>query len=173
MRKSAVVALVLALLEAVMPGHDQLLAQDGGFPPLPILYRGEVYVDGELLLEEAELTVRVGDWESRPATVQQDGSFLALIAGPPSITYVDQPITFHLRGMEATYRSTFPLMGQPRSEELRLEFGETAPPTESRTDGTEEDGGLDAPWATLVALFGGGAVLVVVLNVALRRLLRR
>ena len=97
-------------------------------PPLPIIYGGEVYVNDVLLMGDTELTVRVGDWESRSVPVR-NGKFLALIAGPPNLTYVDQPITFHLNGMEAVQRFVFPLQGAPSSERIRLEFDSIAEPT--------------------------------------------
>ncbi len=189
------------LTAGLLVGLATVQAQDGGIPPLPVIYGGEVYVDGVLLAEEAELTVRVGDWESRPALVQ-DGRFLALIAGPPSVAYVDQPITFHLNGMEAIQRFVFPFQGVPSSETVRLEFGSPAEPTATPTmepeptatlepmptatqeqpaeqatpspeaDADDTGDGLDIPWATLAVLLGGGAVLLMVLNLVFRRSLR-
>ena len=168
-RKRVLVA-ALAILGAILLGQGTVVAQEDGPPPLPILYQGEVYSDGELLREEAQLTVRVGDWESRSVTVQ-DGKFQGLVAGPPGPRYIGQPITFHLGGVEASYRSTFPLLGEPRSEEVRLEFAHVAATAEPQDASPEEDSVLDVPWAALAGMLAGGAVLVVVLSVALRRFL--
>ena len=193
---------VALLMAGLLIGLATVQAQDGGVPPLPVIYGGEVYVDGVLLMEEAELTVRMGDWESRPVTVQ-DGKFLALVAGPPGVEYVDQPITFHLNGMEAVQQFVFPLQGAPSSETVRLEFGSpivepTATPTmepeptatleptptatqeqpaEQATPSPEADAGdtedgFNIPWATLAVLLAGGIVLLVVLNLVFRRSLR-
>ena len=158
---------------------------EGGAPPLPIVYQGEVYVDGQLLTEAAELTARIGDWESRPATVQ-DGAFDALVVGPPSVAYVGRDITFHLGELVASQQFTFSLLTQPSFEPLRLDFTRPAEqqtpapspeeaavePTATPVEVPLADDGLAVPWAVLGGLLAGGAVLVVVLNRIARRWLR-
>ena len=76
-----------------------IAAQDGGPPPLPIIYDGQVFLDGELI-GDGTLTARVGDWVSDEVPVV-DGAFRCarcLILGPPRFSYVGQQVTFHLAG---------------------------------------------------------------------------
>jgi hypothetical protein len=110
-------------------GWVPLQAQEGGFPPWPVIYQGEVYVDGVLLEADAQLTVRVGDWESSPVVVRR-GTFLNLVAGPPSHAYDNERITFHLSGMNvqpALQQFQFQVREEPLARTLRLEFGENVP----------------------------------------------
>ena len=84
-------------------------------------------------MQEGTLTVRVGDWESpRPVPVS-DGVFecgeACLIAGPPSLAYLDLPVTFHLDGeWQATLSFTYPYLGTPCLVEVELLFGDNAGP---------------------------------------------
>ena len=180
----ATAALLALLLPAAALAQED--GQEGGAPPLPIVYDGEVYVDGELLQEEAELTVMIGDWESRPATVA-DGKFEALVVGPPSVAYVGREMTFHLQDLTASQRFSFSLLTEPSFEPLRLDFSRpaTAEPTpavtpEQPTPGpvaTPVEAGptapdLNIPWVAFGALVAGGAVLVVALNWLARPWLR-
>ena len=118
-------ALTLGLLSGAL---DRAFAQEGGFPPFPVLIAGEVYVDGELLSEPATLTARIGDWESRPVDVT-DGSFgvppgIPVVVGPPRFDYVGQLVTFHLNGeLEASFSFEFEALGEPAFRQVRLEFG--------------------------------------------------
>jgi hypothetical protein len=174
----AAVVLLAALLAPSMA-----LAQEGGPPGLPVIYSGEVYVDGQLLAEESQLTARVGDWESQPVAVR-DGKFELLVAGPPSVAYVGRDVTFHLRDMVASQQFIFPLLTQPTVETLRLDFSLPASqpaaspeeavvvPVTTSVEAPAGDEGPDIPWATLAGLLVGGSVLVVVLNWAARRWLR-
>ena len=123
----AILVAALAMLIAIWPG--QAHAQEGGAPPWPILYSGEVYFNDVLLQGNAQLTVRVGDWESKPVPVV-DGRFRCadpcLIAGPPSQTYIGQRVTFHLSGEhEASHSFDFPTLPQPASETIHLYFEES------------------------------------------------
>ncbi|MEX2598098.1 MAG: hypothetical protein WD533_00410, partial [Dehalococcoidia bacterium] len=89
-------------------------AQGESAPPWPLLYQGEVYVDGEPLSGNAVLTVRVGDWESKEVPVT-GGTFRCadpcLIAGPPDSSYIGEPVTFHLNGEHQAARTfAFPAL---------------------------------------------------------------
>ena len=104
--------------------------------PLPIIFEGTVELDG-LPVAEGELTVRIGDWESRAVPVV-DGAFKCaaqcLIAGPPGFEYVDQQLTFHLDGRhEGDVAFAFPNLGEPDQRRVELRFGSppipTPPPT--------------------------------------------
>ncbi len=136
------VAGVLAAAALAMLGAPGGEAQAQDIPSGPIIYQGEVYLDGALLEGEGQLIVRVGPWKSDPVVVQE-GRFLNLLAAPPSFAYAGERISFHLRGMEAHQRFTFPLLAEPRSETVRLDFGELleapADPTPTATEAPEAD----------------------------------
>ena len=125
-------ALALALAVAALLGGNAALAQDQSIPPWPILFQGTALLNGEPV-QEGTLTVRVGDWESpKPAPVS-DGVFecgtACLIAGPPSLAYLDLPVTFHLDGeRQATLSFTYPYLGTPCLVEVELLFGDDAGP---------------------------------------------
>ena len=149
----AVTLVVVAGVLGAMP----LQAQEGGFPPWPVIYQGEVYVDGVLLEADAQLTVRVGVWESNPVVVRE-GSFLNLVAGPPSRAYDGEPITFHLSGVDgqpSQQQFRFQVREQPLAQTLRLEFGEGVP---LPTAAAPEDEG-DTPWGLVLGLVVGFVVL--------------
>ena len=157
----------LAFLLWVSPTH----AQTDGPPPLPIVYQGAVYVDGVALAEDAELTVRVGDWESTPAPAR-NGEYINLIVGPPNLDYIGEEVSFHLDGLVAEQRLIFPSLGEPRFELLRLDFtsleGEGPLQEETPTDVAQPDGdGGGFPWVPVVGGALGGVALLVAL-VALR-----
>ena len=130
------VALALALAVAALLGGNAALAQDQdqdqSIPPWPILFQGTALLNGEPV-QEGALTVRIGDWESpRPVPVS-DGVFecgaACLIAGPPSLAYLDLPVTFHLDGeWQATLSFTYPYLGTPCLVEVELLFGDDAGP---------------------------------------------
>ncbi len=160
-------AAALVLLLSVTPA----LAQTVGPPPLPVVYQGAVYLDGEALSRDAELTVRVGDWESGPVPVR-DGAYINLVVGPPSPDYIGEEVTFHLGGLRAEQRFAFPSLGQPRFETLRLDFtaieGETSLPLAGPEPPEEDTSGF--PWLAVVGgALGGLALLLIVLPAALRR----
>ncbi len=170
---AALAAGFAALVMSPPPAHAQ-----GGLPaPFPIVYQGEVYVDGVLLQDqETELTLRIGDWESRPALFGSQGELLSLVAGPPDRSYIGETITFHMDGMEASQEFVFPSLGRPRRDIIRLEFSTTdAPPNPVETptpEGTAEDGGSSFPWAAVaggVAIAGVALALLAVLALRLWR----
>ena len=125
-------ALTLALAVAALLGGNAALAQDQSIPPWPILFQGTALLNGEPV-QEGTLTVRVGDWESPRPTPVSDGIFdcgaACLIAGPPSLAYLDLPVTFHLDGeRQATLSFTYPYLGTPCLVEVELLFGDDAGP---------------------------------------------
>ena len=125
-------ALTLALAVAALLGGNAALAQDQSIPPWPILFQGTALLNGEPV-QEGTLTVRVGDWESPRPTPVSDGIFdcgaACLIAGPPSLAYLDLPVTFHLDGeRQATLSFTYPYLGTPCLVEVELLFGDDAWP---------------------------------------------
>jgi hypothetical protein len=105
-------------------------AQDSSIPPWPLLFRGTVQMDGAPVAG-GQLRVRVADWESRPVLVV-DGRFdcaaECLIAGPPSLAYIGEPVTFHL---DDTYLGdvsfAFPAGATPQQLEVDLAFHSTNP----------------------------------------------
>ena len=125
-------ALALALAVAALLGGNAALAQDQSIPPWPILFQGTALLNGEPV-QEGTLTVRVGDWESPIPVPVRDGVFdcgaACLIAGPPSLAYLDLPVTFHLDGeWQATLSFTYPYLGTPCLVEVELLFGDDAGP---------------------------------------------
>ena len=124
-------ALALALGIAALLGGNAALAQDS-IAPWPILFQGTALLNGEPV-QEGMLTVRVGDWESPTPVPVHDGVFMCgagcLIAGPPSLAYLDQPVTFYLDGAwQATLSFTYPYLGTPCLVEVELLFGDDAGP---------------------------------------------
>ncbi|MEX2431669.1 MAG: hypothetical protein WD645_07105 [Dehalococcoidia bacterium] len=111
---------------------ERAAAQGGSPPPLPVLFSGEVHLDGELLDGPGSLTARAGDWESAPVPVE-NGSFTCpnscLIVGPPDTSYVGEQVTFHLTGpeldgeYEADYTFEFPNASSPDIQQVELQFG--------------------------------------------------
>ena len=131
-------ALALALAVAALLGGNAALAQeeeqdqDRSIPPWPILFQGTALLNGEPV-QEGTLTVRIGDWESPKPVPVSDGVFecgaACLIAGPPSLAYLDLPVTFHLDGgWQATLSFTYPYLGTPCLVEVELLFGDDAGP---------------------------------------------
>ncbi len=145
--------------------------------PLPILFEGTVELGG-LPVAEGELTVRIGDWESRAVPVV-DGAFACaahcLIAGPPGFEYVDQQVTFHLDGRhEGDVAFAFPNLGEPDQRRVELRFSSpptstpTPTPTPEPTLGSLGVGRLSALAAIVVALGVAAAVGTAVVRRRLR-----
>ena len=125
-------------LLAMSIGAPAADAQEGGPPPLPMLFDGNVFRDGEPVAS-GTLTVRVGDWEGDAVPVV-DGAFTCanpcLIAGPPSQRYIGELVTFHLDGGEpASYSFPFPNAGMPSSLRIDLVFGLVPTPSPTATVG--------------------------------------
>ena len=125
LRPGVAVALALLVLAAGLGGSAY--AQEVGFPPWPIVFEGEVCAGGEPVAS-GTLTLRVGDWESKPVQVDH-GVFrcaaACLVAGPPSGSYVGLPVTFHLDGERvASYTFDFPQMDTPDRRRIELAFPE-------------------------------------------------
>jgi hypothetical protein len=153
-------------------------ATGGGIPPLPTVYQGQVYVDGDLYQKgDDQLTVKIGDWIGRAVPIK-DGNFENLIAGPPNIGYVGMDTTFHLGELVGTQMIPFSMLTEPSFEPLRIDFVsalvQVSDSTATSTAGDvlpagtavviPEAGGLQVPWLILILLFSGGGLLVVMLN---------
>ena len=156
MYRSTSVAVVLVAMLALVSA-DGVSAQADGPPPLPIIYQGEVFLDGEPVAN-GTLRARIEDWETDAVPIV-DGSFRCadpcLLVAPPDPAYVGSKVTFHLDGFEspATFSFDFPDLAEPRSETVRLFF--------------ETDGGGGFPWlwallavAAVVVAGGGGYVAI-------------
>ncbi len=153
----AVALALLALAALAGTAHAQQ-----GVPPWPILFEGEVYAGGEPVVS-GMLTLRVGDWQSKPVQVDH-GVFrcavACLVAGPPSRSYVGLPVTFHLDGERvASYTFDFPQMDTPDRRRIELVFPE-AP-------------GGGAPALVVVLAVGVGLLLAAGAGYAVRRRYRR
>jgi hypothetical protein len=153
-----IVALFLLMALAIVVGATAVAAQGTEPPPLPIIYQGEVFLDGEHV-GSGMLSARVGDWTSDFVPVT-DGMFRCadpcLLVGPPKAIYVGEKVTFHLEGIEfpATFSFEFPNLSEPRSDTVQL-FFETIP--SEGTGGTLIAVGI----AALVIAVGGGGFLAV------------
>ena len=189
----AVGAAMVLLPSAYVAAQDE---PPGPPPSLPILFDGEVLVNGEPPTGPAELVARVGDWETNPVAVEE-GAFRSLIVAPPDISYAGETVTFHLlvasaggpSDLQASYTFEFPLLEEPRLESVTLEFQaqaeEPAPaptPAEAAEPAGEagtapaavvEEQGIDVPWLAILLAFASGGVAVVVLNLLLAWLRRR
>jgi hypothetical protein len=101
-------------------------AQEGGWPPWPIVYEGTVELDGERL-ESGMLRVQLGDWVSSEVPVL-DGRFACadscLILGPPTFDYIGAEVSFHLSGLErpASLEFEFPALDEPERRTVALQF---------------------------------------------------
>jgi len=119
---------LLVILTAMQLLAAPAYAQDGSIPPWPIIYDGQVYLDGKLI-HEGMLTAHVGDWASAEVPIVEGVFHCAapcLIVGPPDFSYLGQPVTFHLRGIAepASYTFAFPAMQSPLRESVDLFFGD-------------------------------------------------
>lgn len=119
---------LLMILAAVQLLAAPAFAQDGGIPPWPIIYDGQVYLDGRLI-HEGMLTAHVGDWVSAEVPIAGGVFHCAapcLIVGPPDFSYVGQSVTFHVEGIAepASYTFAFPVMESPLRESVDLFFGD-------------------------------------------------
>ena len=151
---SSLLLALLVLAALVGTAHAQ---QD--FPPWPILFEGEVRAGGEPVASGA-LTLRVGDWESKPVQVDHGVFRCCLIAGPPSGSYVGLPVTFHLDGERvASYTFDFPRMDTPDRRRIELVFPELP--------------GGGAPALAVVLAVGVGLLLAAGAGYAVRRRYRR
>ena len=120
MRMKLAPPLVTLLTMLVLSGVAH--AQEGDFPPLPILFEGEVHAGGEPVAS-GTLTLSVGDWESKPVQVENGVFRCCLVAGPPSGSYIGLPVTFHLDGERvASYTFDFPQMETPDQRSVERVF---------------------------------------------------
>ena len=139
----------LVAVLSVMAGATSVAAQADEPPPLPIIYQGEVFLDGDAVAN-GTLRGRVGDWESAAVPVT-DGTFRCadpcLLVAPPTVDYVGQEVTFHLDDAEfpATLKFKFPNLPEPRYDTVQL-FFETTP-------------SANIPWLWILAGLGGLAVV--------------
>ena len=120
--------LLLVILAAMQLLAAPAYAQDGGIPPWPIIYDGQVYLDGKLI-HEGMLTAHVGDWMSTEVPIAGGVFHCAapcLIVGPPDFSYLGQSVTFHLEGIAepASYTFAFPAMESPLRDSVDLFFGD-------------------------------------------------
>jgi hypothetical protein len=162
-----ILLLALCCFASILSGAH---AQDSSIPPWPLLFRGTVQMEG-IPVAGGQLRVRVGDWESRPVLVA-DGRFdcaaECLIAGPPSFSYIGQPVTFHLDDAYLGDVSfAFPAGATPQQLDLDLAFSRAVPspalptlfatPTSDFPDVVGSDSeGLLASWWPLLLLGGIG-----------------
>jgi hypothetical protein len=150
---------VMAVALLWLPTVGVIGAQDTakGPPPFPLLFEGSAILDGEAVAS-GELTVRIGDWESRPVAVA-DGRFVCsdpcLIAGPPNEDYIGLAVTFLLDGTrEATL--TFPFEPGPARVGVELVFGVTTPTPVAPSGGLPTPGLSRTPTAPPVPVPGTG-----------------
>ena len=153
-----VVGLLLMVVVWMVVGVTVVAAQEDGPPPLPIIYQGEVFLDGAPVTDGV-LLARVGDWESDAVPVI-DGTFRCadpcLLIGPPNASYVGEEVTFHLEGAEfpAEFSFDFPNLDAPRSDTVQLFF--ESEPSEG-VSGTLIAVGI----AALVVVAGAGGFVAV------------
>jgi hypothetical protein len=152
-----IAGLFLLMTLAMLAGATGVAAQGSEPPPLPIIYQGEVFLDGEGVAS-GMLSARVGDWTSDFVPVT-DGTFRCadpcLLVGPPRASYVGEKVTFHLEEAEfpATFSFEFPNLPAPRSDTVQLFF-------ESEPNSDIPLVWLIAGAAGLVVVAGGGYVVV-------------
>jgi hypothetical protein len=153
---------LLVILAAMQLRAAPAYAQDGGIPPWPIIYDGQVYLDGKLI-HEGMLTAHVGDWMSTEVPIAGGVFHCAdpcLIVGPPDFSYLGQSVTFHLKGIAepASYTFAFPAMESPLRDSVDLFFGDV-PATR--------------PVSFWIALTAGGLIGLAGVSFGLYRLLLR
>jgi len=130
LRRKWLPGMLLLSVLVMMLSATSVTAQSDGPPPLPLIYQGEAFLDGEHVAV-GSLTARVGDWVSDSVPVV-DGIFKCgapcLLVGPPTAKYIGLRVTFHLEGSEfpANFQFDFPALDAPRSDTVQL-FFETDP----------------------------------------------
>lgn len=104
----AFLALVLTLATAIFPA--EIFAQ-GGPPPGGIIYYGNATVSGDPVPDGHTIIARVGDYESKPATVTQGRYQDLSVAAEASLA--GQTITFFLGNVQADQTDTYQPHGIP------------------------------------------------------------
>ena len=98
-------------------------------PVLPATFAGTIVVAGQAVTSDMVLIVRIGDYESPPAAILENGEFVNLVIITEDEDLIGAPVEFFLNG-EA---STPPVIGvfEPGARRVvDLVFGEV-PPTET------------------------------------------
>ena len=125
---------LLAVVAALSGGQllaGQAAAQD--FPIMPVIYSGTVTVTSGEDPNGHLITARILDYESEPIEVV-DGEYEALIVQAPSTAYVDQVMTFHLDGVQASETDTSISPGLPVvKSDFDLTFPSLPEPTPTAT----------------------------------------
>ncbi|MCZ6789343.1 MAG: hypothetical protein O7D33_05315 [Chloroflexi bacterium] len=175
--------LLLGLLPALVwvglasfTGGGGIAAQE--FPPFPILYGGQVWINEEAAPPGTVLVVRVGDYETS-AVVEEDGLYRNLLVQPNSSDYYNLPITFHTLEATAQESDTFLNSGAPEFKtafNLHFSISETEPSPAPSAQATPslvvvQDGASDQRSVLLIALLAvvGGVVAAGVLVTLGRR----
>ncbi len=162
---AALLASVLAMLPAAAQDPPADPPPPPDFPPLPILFAGTATLDGQPV-ERAQLSVRVGDWETRRPVSVVDGTFNCatecLIAGPPSFDYINEPVTFILNGrLAATLTFPFPNLSSPDRRNIALEFSASPAPTQTPIPAPTPSPPAAASPTPLIAAGGGAAFILI------------
>ncbi len=159
---------IVFLLAFGLVGGGAATEQQDGFPPWPIVLKGNVSLDGQSV-GSGELSVRIGDWESKQVPVVK-GTFRCsdqcLIAGPPSGSYIGELVSFVLDNKwETDLGFTFPENPSPEIMEVSLSFDSsrvagTPVPTKGYAD--REDGSSWLWIAVALALFALAPLVLIV-----------
>ena len=122
-------ALVLTLAVATFP--SETFAQ-GGPPPGGIIYYGNATVSGVPVPDGHTIIARVGDYESKPATVTQGRYESLSVAAEPSLA--GQTINFFLGDVQADQTDTYQPHGIPEiKQNFDLTFSALPEPTPAPT----------------------------------------
>ena len=71
-------------------------------PILPAIYSGTITIAGASVPTNARLVARVGDYESEPALISEDGSFTSLVIATTDDRLVTLPVELFLNGIPST-----------------------------------------------------------------------
>ncbi len=107
-KKWALSGLLFVVLAIVAGSALSLVprAEAQALPPMPAVFSGSITASGSPVPDNFFITAKVGDYESDPAYIV-DGRYSNLSVVPPTSSYLNRPITFHLGPATADEGATY------------------------------------------------------------------
>ena len=107
-KKWALSGLLFVVLAIVAGSALSLVprAEAQALPPMPAVFSGSITASGSPVPDNFFITAKVGYYESDPAYIV-DGRYSNLSVVPPTSSYLNRPITFHLGPATADEGATY------------------------------------------------------------------